>query len=271
MSGLDSANGGGRGSKTTLNRFGVRTENAGKIRFRCQVSVTDPRLEIPVDSRSKEVEDSNVTAVRRTVDDILKEFRAGASVAKSIEAASRRGTALSSSGVLGLSSSSADLGGSLRSSTSTGTLLAKRAEALIAQAKMRISTNGSTVGSSTSSSAIREAVQGALSSSGSAGYDSKQDDDSAPLLGTMNMTGSRDRGADLSSTLGSTLDSRFGGTGNLAPLREEGKSSESASSIRSPISRRYAGGGDDEDDGNASDRSTDGFLTRTDGDDSEKN
>ena len=100
MSGMDTANYRGGENKSTLNRFGVRTENAGKIRFKCQVSVTDPRLLVP--ETQKEMEDTNVTAVRRTVDDILKEFRAGASVAKSIEAASRRGTALSGGGSSGL-------------------------------------------------------------------------------------------------------------------------------------------------------------------------
>ena len=138
---------------------------------------------------------------------------------------------------------------------------------------------------------MQSAVKSALSSGTGAGYggnEGKQDpdDDSTPLLGTMRVASeAKDSGSGLAltstlgSTFGSTLGSTLGGTG-LAPLREakeeggsvrsvQGESvksiqGESVRSIRSPASRRY------DDDGNDSDgskNSTDGFLTKVDGDD----
>ena len=197
-----------------------------------------------------------VAAVRRTVDDILKEYRAGASVAKSIEAASiKRGSVLDASRRSDAGSST-DI---LRSS-SNGSLLARKAEMLIAQAKSRLgSSSGSGLGASSSrgsidvSAAARSVLASSVSRSAeglglgattSTLADGKDDDpdDSTPLLGTRELRSEDKFGASL------------GGTGTLAPLRAAGMGAGAGAG-----STRY-------DSGEESDDSGKGLISRVDGD-----
>jgi hypothetical protein len=243
----------GKADPTTINRFGVRSENSGSIRFRCNTSTTDPRRVVKADAEDPAAT-GKVAAVRRTVDDILKEYRAGASVAKSIEAASiKRGSVLDASRRSD-SGSSSDI---LRSS-SNGSLLARRAEMLIAQAKSRLGSSGSVLGASSSRSTIdvsaaARSVLGSSVSRSSEGLDAttsaiadgkeEDPDDSTPLLGTRELKGEGNFGASLS------------GTGTLAPLRAAGGTAGGSAGAA-----RY-------DSGEESDDSGKGLISRVDGED----
>jgi len=241
--------GGTSNSQTTINRFGVRTENAGLVRFRCHASCTDPRKVIEEDKEDL-VATGKVAAVRRTVDDILKEYRAGASVAKSIEAASlRRGSVLDASRE---SRSSAVL-----RSSSNGSLLAKKAEMLIAQAKARLTGSSNSIsvsGKQDVGAAARSVLGSALSqSAGSLGsttgsiLEAKEEDadDATPLLGTRELT----------SSLGLRAGAPLGGTRGLAPLNVGG---EAKAGPRSAVATRY-------DSGDESDDSAKGLISKVDG------
>ena len=145
---------------TPLNRFGTRSENSGLIRFRFQSCVSDPRLVIhPDDNEESKKVDKKLEGARRTVNEILKNYRNGADLSKSMEmATSARGVTLS------------------RTSYSSGsTDLSKRAEMLIAQAKARISASAS------SSSAIAGIVS---SNAAEEKADLRASEEDTPLLGT---------------------------------------------------------------------------------------
>lgn len=255
--------GGSNSHQTTINRFGVRTENAGIIRFRCNVSTTDPRKVVNEDKMDP-VATGKVAAVRRTVDDILKEYRAGASVAKSIEAASlRRGS------VLDASKESRSSSSEILRSSSNGSLLARKAEMLIAQAKSRL---GSSSGSSgllsssgmqdvgaaarsvlgtTTTPAVSRSVE-SLGATGTLAEGKDEDaDDSTPLLGTREFKSDSGPGA---AGTGASL----GTTGTLAPLNIESARAGAGAGPRSAA--RY-------DSGEESDDSAKGLISRLDGED----
>ena len=124
----------GQGNKksriSSLNMFGVSSENSGEIRFRCNVLVTDPRKKSIASDANKPMDQSSKSmAVSRTVDDILKNYRSGVSLGKSVEMST------GSSGVSGIAnlSSKTNVGSSIDSN-----LLSKKAELLIAQARSRV-------------------------------------------------------------------------------------------------------------------------------------
>jgi len=165
----------GKPVHNVLNHFGVRTENSGEIRFRINVAVTDPG-KVKSSVAAKDVsQEKKLAGARRTVDQILKTYRSGTSLEKSIEFVQATG-----------GFSSAMFKGNLENSTD----LSKRAEMLIAQAKSRASTAGtsSAKGSPDAKSAARDEFtrQHEHDSADSKSGESGREDE--PLLANKNST-----------------------------------------------------------------------------------
>jgi len=134
----------GKPARSVLNHFGVRTENSGEIRFRINVASTEPSKMKPVVVGKDMSQEKKLAGARRTVDQILKTYRSGTSIEKSIDFVQSTG-----------GFSSAMIRGGVENSTD----LSKRAEMLIAQAKSRISTastSSAKLGSPDAKSAVRD-------------------------------------------------------------------------------------------------------------------
>ena len=110
-----------------LNRFGMRSENSGKIRFRLQAAVTDPRKARHSIVKKERKEDTKLNGARRTVNEILKNYRGGSDLSSSMQMAA---------GAMGMTMTKTSV------SSSGMTDLSKRAEMLIAQAKERVRLSG---------------------------------------------------------------------------------------------------------------------------------
>ena len=87
---------------TTLNRFGVRSETSGSLRFRCHVAVTDPRL------IRKTVESDDLIAkpgqIRRTVEDILQNYKGSSGLRGSLQSLAASTSTLGGGAFFGSSS-----------------------------------------------------------------------------------------------------------------------------------------------------------------------
>ena len=202
------------GTHTVLNHFGVRTENSGEIRFRVHAVSVDPR-KVKVNTVKLDSEkEKKLAGARRTVDQILKTYRSGTSLTKSIDLVQSTG---------GLSSSM------FKSSTSIdgSTELSKRAEMLIAQAKTRISASGS------------KALIGLNKSSSSPGSESKD----SLREEYQRQPNTKDRSSDVEAAkpLLSTKPS----------VRMEPLQLERLTGARRQESRRYAGAGEGESEGDS--------------------
>ena len=128
-------------NSNVLNRFGMRSENSGKLRFRLQAAVSDPRKAMHSERKKEKKADVKLEGARRTVNEILKNYRGGSDLSSSMQmAASSMGVTMAKTNV----SSSMDAGD-----------LSKRAEMLIAQAKERVRTSGglSNLGNTSNTSA----------------------------------------------------------------------------------------------------------------------
>jgi hypothetical protein len=147
-----------------LNHFGMRSENSGSIRFRVQAAVTDPRLMITNNNNKNDIpkNDQKLEGARRTVNEILKNYRAGSDLTKSMELAAN---------TMGMTMTKT-------SKSVSGSDLSRRAEALIAQAKARVSASGGF--NTTTTTNISESIS---SSIGNFRSTSPERDDS-PLMGT---------------------------------------------------------------------------------------
>lgn len=137
---------------TVLNRFGVRSETSGEIRFRCHViSVT------PSKALQRDTSNAFTTTRGRTVDDILKVSRSTGRLGMSVLSASASGSTLGLGGLgrftLNSTIGSAGLEMSMRTSAreSDSASLSKRAEQLLAQARSKVSGLGAIASALTSS------------------------------------------------------------------------------------------------------------------------
>ena len=192
-----------------INRFGVLSENAGEIRFRCNISVTDPR------HGAKFVEEANQTDTvtkganaRRSVDEILKSYRQSYNLTESLTSQARASSGLGSSrGMRGYTSSLRSSGGFGESSSAVSgakdidaTNLKSRTDDLLAKirAKTALSRSAdadaktdrpSTVGDSVSRSIEMKSLSGGESKSFktsrddiNSGSTARETTDATPLL-----------------------------------------------------------------------------------------
>jgi len=200
----------GKPVHNVLNHFGVRTENSGELRFRINVGVSDPS-KVKATTATKDMsQEKKLAGARRTVDQILKTYRSGASLEKSIDFVQSTG-----------GFSSAMFKGNMDNSTD----LSKRAEMLIAQAKSRIST------SSTSTSPAKGERSPDAKNAARDEYTRQRDHDSADSK-------SGDSGREDEPLLAPTTRSGI----KMAPLQME----KVTGVKREP--RRYANAGDGEGD-----------------------
>jgi hypothetical protein len=123
----------------SLNRFGVRSENSGTIRFRIHSATTDPRNVKKEIMTAAKLEEQKLDGARRTVNEILKNYRGGSDLSRSMEmAAGKLGMTLTKGP---LTSMELEHGGNKKNKIETMSLSAK-AELLISQARQRMSASG---------------------------------------------------------------------------------------------------------------------------------
>jgi len=158
---------------TALNRFGVRTETSGELRFRAHVAITDPRALIKqVDAQ---LEARTQIVPRRTIADILQDssvFKSNPNLQRSLQSLASSTTSLAGGG-----------GGGGGGGLADSTVIGRKAELLIAQAKAKLAASGK-------SSSLTPRSEGDFRPSSSFGDSSKmslRDDDEgtlSPLLST---------------------------------------------------------------------------------------